>query len=103
MGTNKIQETYLYHYEKALDYFTNQNKTEEAIKEYKEVIRLKPDYAQAYFDLAYIYSLINESLSAAKYYKGYLKLSPFAKDHNEVKKIINVLSYNIKYNYAMAS
>src|SRR6476619_2017301 len=97
MRTQKIESNFLYHYENALDNFIYHNKPAEAIRELKKVIRLNPGYAQAYYDLGYIYSLIENPESAKKYYQGYLKLSPYAKDHDEVRKIVNLLTYKTDY------
>lgn len=85
---------YLTHYEKAVQLFSFDNDIEKAIKEYKKVIKLKPDYAEAYYDLGYIFQLNNNKRCAKKYYQIYLTLKPNAKDKEE---IIGLISADYKY------
>lgn len=47
----------------------NQNKLKEAIADFKEAVELKPDYADAYFNIGRAYYLLNDEDTACDYYK----------------------------------
>ena len=47
----------------------NRKKYKEAIEDLEEAIALKPDYADAYFNIGRVYFLLNEEEKACEYYK----------------------------------
>ena len=94
MEKESLSIDYLHHYEKALDSFTFLDQPEIAIKELEITIRLNPNFAQAYYDLGYIFNLLMMPVNAVKYYKAYLNLKPQAQDSTEVSNIISLLEYD---------
>ena len=48
---------------------TNEKKYEDAIADYQKAIELKPDYADAYFNIGRTYYLLNDEEKACEYYK----------------------------------
>lgn len=47
----------------------NQRKYQEAISDFEQATKLKPDYADAYFNIGITYHLLNDEDSACVYYK----------------------------------
>ncbi|MBC7474374.1 MAG: tetratricopeptide repeat protein [Candidatus Sericytochromatia bacterium] len=81
-------QNYMEHYEKAFNYFAFENNLTLAIKEYKKSITINPEYAQAYYDLGYIYELKNKKKQSQKYYMSYLSFNPH--DKKEIKIRLNL-------------
>jgi len=69
----------LYHYQKGLSYEYG-NRYEEAIEEYKKVLKLDPDNPDTYLQLAGLYTYKIKDLEQAEVYaKGYARLAPQSK------------------------
>lgn len=61
---------------------TNSRKYKEAITDFEKAIELKPDYADAYFNIGNAYHLLNDEDSACEYYKLAQKYGrPNLEDH----------------------
>ena len=69
--------------------FQKENRWKEAVREYEKVLELKPDDADANFNLALIYDTIkNDRKKAVFYYERYLDINPDADDADKVKEYI---------------
>lgn len=81
-------KTFFEKYNKALNDFLFDNNPDKSIKELKKLVREDSGFNQIYYDLGYIYSTKSNTKKSVRYYKKYLKYNPFAKDKEEVRKII---------------
>lgn len=72
--------------------FQEANKWERAIIEYERVLEVKPDDADAHFNLALIYETVKNDRDKALYhYEKYLGANPGAEDASKVKRYITDL------------
>lgn len=81
-------KTFFEKYNKALNNFLFDNDPDKSIKELKKLVKEDNSFNQIYYDLGYIYSAKSDTKKSVRYYKKYLKYNPFAKDKEEIKKII---------------
>lgn len=66
---------------------TRQNDFRTAIKEFERVVQLKPDDADAHYNLAILYDeKMRDNDKALEHYRAYLKISPNSKDAQKVSK-----------------
>jgi len=69
--------------------FQKENRWREAIREYEKVLEVRPDDADANFNLAIIYDTIkNDREKAVYYYERYLDINPDADDASKIKEYI---------------
>lgn len=66
---------------------------ESAIKEFKEAIRLAPDWPDAYYNLGLVQEKAGKLGEAVESFKSYLRVSPGADDAESVKSLVNKLEY----------
>ncbi len=89
-----VQKEYKKHYEKAKVYLKNKM-YEEAIKEYKKVVQLKPDFTEIYLKIGICYDqYLHKYSEAVKYYLEYIEKK--GKKSDQIKKIIRNI-VNLKY------
>lgn len=90
-------------YENAYDDYVNNGDIKKALEEYNRVIQMNPRFADAYFDLGFIYNSIGKKTEAIIHFKNYLEHNPYARDRDEIESIIESLklmqSKNIKVKY----
>jgi len=83
-----VKDTADMHYNLGVSFIKSQE-YDRAIKEFNQVIELKPEDAEAHYNLGYIYAehLVDRS-TAIKYFKDYLAYAKDAQDRDWVKKYI---------------
>lgn len=68
---------------------TKQNDYRTAIREFEKVVQLKPDDADAHYNLAILYDeKMRNNDKALEHYRAYLKIAPNSKDAQKVSKWI---------------
>ena len=95
-GQQGIPEEARRHFDRgiaAVEIATTAADYESAIKEFKEAIRLAPDWPDAYYNLGLVQEKAGKLGEAAESYKGYLRVSPEADDAEAVKSLVNKLEY----------
>jgi len=70
----------------------NRERFEEAIREYEEAIRLRPEQATAHYNLAVTLERAGQKERARQEYENYLQLSPDATDAAEVRDHLKKLA-----------
>ena len=79
-----IEERLIHHYNRAYELDSNE-RYDEAVIEYGEVLKISPNDADAHYNLAIIYDdHLNEKRKAIQHYEEYLKLEPVAEDASQV-------------------
>lgn len=95
-GQQSISEEARRHFDRgmaAVEMATTAADYESAIKEFKEAIRLAPDWPDACYNLGLVQEKAGKLGEAVESYKSYLRLSPGAEDAEAVKSLVNKLEY----------
>jgi|GEM_PF-2327730 formylglycine-generating enzyme required for sulfatase activity len=66
---------------------------EESMDQFKQAIKLAPDYADAYYRLGVVQEMVNKDDEAMKNLKKYLELAPDGATVKEAKHLIDKLEY----------
>ena len=67
-----------------------------AIENFKSVIKIKPDYAKAYYHIAEVYNNLEKNETEAEKY--YLKVIELTQDNDDLKNKARIKSFLIKFN-----
>ncbi|MFO7734555.1 MAG: ankyrin repeat domain-containing protein [Candidatus Aminicenantes bacterium] len=95
-GQQGIPEEARRHFDRgiaAVEMATTAADYESAIKEFKEAVRLAPDWPDAYYNLGLVQEKAGKLGEAVESYKSYLRVSPEADDAEAVKSLVNKLEY----------
>ena len=89
------------HYNMAV-ILTDQKNFEAAIREYKKVLELRPNDADAHYNIGVIYDTeMKDNIHAIEHYKAYLKISPNSKEALRVSEWVQEKEFNEKLKFKM--
>ena len=81
---------------------TDQNNFEAAVREYKKVLELRPNDADAHYNLGVIYDeQFKDNLHAIEHYKAYLKIAPETKEALRVNEWVREKEFNEKMKFKL--